>query len=84
MSRIGRKKAWPIEKIRKIIISLNKRRRILCLIEISKTIRPKIILITRIFKETREIQQTIRIILKVRNLQIIREILPRTFSAKTL
>ena len=84
MSRIGRKKAWPTRRLRKIIINLNKRRRILCLTEILRTIRPKIILITRISKETRTIHPTIRIILKVRNLQIIMEILPRTLSAKSL
>ena len=63
---------------------MNKRRRILCPTEILRTIRPEIILITRTSKEIRTIHPTIKIILKVRNLQIIMEILPRTLSTKSL
>ena len=50
----------------------------------SKAIRLEIILITKTYKEIRTIHPTIRIILKVRNLQIIMEILPRTLSTKIL
>ena len=81
---IGRRKAWPTGKPRKIITSMNKRRRILCPTEILRTIRPEIILIIRTSKEIRIIQPVIRIILRVRNLLIIMEILPRTLSVKSL
>ena len=49
-----------------------------------KNNKAKIILITRISKEMRATHPTIRIILNVRNLQIIMETLPRTLSAKSL
>ena len=84
LSRIGRKKAWPTGRLRKIIISLNLRRRILCLKEILRTIRPKTILITRISKEIGIVHPTIRTILRVKKLQIIMEILPRVLSVKSL
>ena len=56
----------------------------LCLTEISKTIRPKIILITRISKQIGIVHPTIRTILRVNKLQIIMEILPRFLSIKSL
>ena len=49
-----------------------------------RTIRPKNILITRISKEIGTVHPTIRIILKVRKLQIIMETLPRILSIKSL
>ena len=41
LSKIERKKAWPTGRLRKIIISLNKRRRILCLTIIFKNNKAK-------------------------------------------
>ena len=76
MNRIGRRKAWPARRPRRIITIMIKRRNNLCPTEILRTIRPKIFL-TRIYKE-------IRIIPRVKRLLIIIVITPRNLNTKNL
>ena len=83
MKRIGRKKAWPNGRPRKIITSMIKRRKNLCPTEILRTIRPEIFL-TKISHEIRKIHPAIKIILRVKNLLITMVIIPRILSAMNL
>ena len=75
MNRIGRRKAWPTGRLRRITTSMIKRRKNLCPTEILRTIRPDIFL-TKISQEIRIIHQAIRIIIRIKNLLITMVITP--------